>query len=519
MGKPNSTADPHQNIRKTKRIASNTIVLFLRMFVITIINLYAVRLVVKGLGQEDYGIFNTVAGVVTCTSFVSSVLALSIQRFFSYALGKHQEDCLQDVFSISLNIIFVFSALFLVFFETVGLWFVDTQLTIPSPRRIATLWLYEFSLFAFLFSLLQIPFTAALFSHEDMGIYAMISTVECVLKLVVAILLFDCFMDHLEFYGLGLLVVSWVVFMMYALIGHHKYAECSYARPHNRKLYKKIVSFGGWTLFGSLANTGMVQGSTILINIFFGPIVNVAFGIAQQVNNAFNALCNSMVIPFRPAMIKAYAETDYAYLNQLFSVSNKFLLYVLSAVAIPLIAEMDVILRVWLGYSSVANTLFCRLMIVYIVFLAMHNPITIIMHASGHIKEYHLPVESITLLCLPVTWVLYRLGCPSSSVFASMILLTAVAHAVRLLCLRHFYPPFSIGSYIRNLILPGMAILAVVVGAAWLMHAHMQEGLPRFCLSMLFLPLLTFCLAYFVAVSSHERKMVRELVSKKKSCA
>ena len=236
---------------KNKRIASNTLLLSLRMLVITIINLYSVRLILKGLGKEDYGLYNAIAGVVAATGFISSVLALSVQRFFSYALGKKDDRRLSEIFSTSLNIVIGFALIIIILLETVGLWFVLNKMTIPADRVYAVILLFEFSIFSFVLSFVQVPYLAAIFSHEDMGIYAIISTVECFLKLILAFLLELILYDHLIIYGVGLLIIALLIFIAYYLICTKKYKECIYKKAHNKSLYKEILSFGGWATFGS----------------------------------------------------------------------------------------------------------------------------------------------------------------------------------------------------------------------------------------------------------------------------
>ncbi len=497
---------------KNKRIASNTLLLFLRMLVITIINLYSVRLILKGLGKEDYGLYNAIAGVVTATGFISSVLALSVQRFFSYALGKKDSKMLSEIFSTSLNIVFCFALIIIILLETIGLWFVLNKMTIPTNRLYAVVLLYELSIFSFLLSFIQVPYLAAVFSHEDMGIYAIVSTIECILKLLLAFLLGIFFYDHLIIYGCGLLMIALLIFISYFLICKNKYQECVYHKVYNKSLYKEILSFGGWATFGSLASTGMIQGNTILINVFFGPIVNVAFGIAQQVSVAFNSLCNNMVIPLRPAMIKAYAEKNYSYLNELFSISNKFLLYALSAIAIPLIFEMDPILKVWLGYSDHNNTLFCQLMVIYVVVLAMHNPITIIMHATGHIKEYHFHTEFLTLLSFPFTWIFYSCGYKANITFFIMITLCLLAHILRLFFLKKIYGSFSIIAYIKRIIIKGCIIISIAISCSYYLTNVIANNKLQLLVIWLIIPTLIFALAYFIGISYKEKKVLKQIV-------
>ncbi len=321
---------------KNRTIAKNTLALFARMFIITIINLYAVRLVLNGLGRMDYGIFNTIASVITISACISGTLSLALQRFYSVALGHKDIVEFNKIFSLSINIVIGISLVVIVLFETVGIWFVNTQLVIPEGRMVAANYIYQVSLAVLILSFLQIPYTAAIFANEAMGTYALISLSECLLRLLVAGLLTVCTVDSLIFYSSGLLVVAVLVFLLYVLIARRKYIGCRYHRVTDRSMYRQLVSFSGWTLFGAVSNVGLIQGSCILLNIFFGPIVVASYAIAQQINAAFNALTNSMVLSFRPPMIKAYTEHDATYLNQLFHACNKFVIYILAAVSIRL---------------------------------------------------------------------------------------------------------------------------------------------------------------------------------------
>lgn len=303
---------------RSKRIASNTLVLFARMLILTFVNLYTVRWVLAGLGTEDYGIFNAVAGVVTASTCISSVLALSTQRFYSFAMGKGESDRLKEIFSVSLNIVVMIALVLLVLFEIVDPWLISTQLTIPVERMEAAQWILQFSLFSFIFTLLQIPFIGAVFANENMGYYALISTIDCIVKLLIAYYIGMTGGDDLVYYGAALMLEAFMVMLLYIIIARRKYPECKYTIVKKKTLYKELFSFSGWSFYGALAGVGMTQGSTIILNVFFGPIINAAFGIANQIYNAINTLTNSVVIAFRPAMIKAYSSNENGYLEQLF---------------------------------------------------------------------------------------------------------------------------------------------------------------------------------------------------------
>ena len=497
---------------KSKRIASNTVILFVRLFIMMAINLYAVRFVLEGLGKSGFGLFTTIASVVAITSMLNVVLALSIQRFYSFYLGKKDTRLLNEIFSSSINIVGILAVCAFILLETVGLWLVYTQLTIPPEQMNATLWVYQISIFILILSMLQIPYTAAIFAHEDMDVYTWISTVECLLKFAAALSIAYAFINRLVFYTLGLLIAAIIVFALYVFVARYKYKECHYRKPTDKQIYKKLISFSGWTFFGSAANTGIIQGNTILINIFFGLVINAAFGIAQQINNAFNTLCNTMVLAFRPPMIKAYAEQNYDYLNKLFSFSNKFIFYLLLMVAIPIITEMETILDLWLGNVTAEIVLFSRLVIVYVICVAMNSPITIIMQASGRVKEYHLPVECTTLISLPATWILFAIGLPSYYVFVSMISVCCLAHVVRLYCLKRYYEHFSLKSYLISFTIPAVIVLIASYANAQFICKSIDPSFLRFLvISFSTLVVISF-LVFLFGLERNEKKLMKEFI-------
>ena len=498
-------ANHGEKLSKSRRIATNTLVLFARMFVIIVINLYAVRIVLQNLGEIDYGVFNTIAGVVLTSTFLSHTLALSVQRFYSYAIGKQEVEYLREIFSASLVIVVLLSLLILIVFESVGIWFVDTQLVIPADRLPAARWIFQFALFSFILTLLQIPFTAAVFAHEDMGFYALISTIDCVLRLLVAWLIGWSAFDHLILYGGGLLGVAFLVFLSYAFIAYRRYSECRYKKVEHKTVYQELLSFSGWTMYGNLSGMAMIQGSTILLNVFFGPIANAAFAIANQIYNALGSLSNTIVLAFRPAMIKSYAEKKYDDLNTLFYAHNKAILYLLIAVCLPLVYEMPTILHWWLGDYSREMVVFCRLFVVYIVGLVMNNPISTVIQATGHVKYYSLTVESITILSLPVAWLFFRLGYPSHTLFIVMIVVCFVAHLVRLVCLHHYYSPFSYRQYFFALIAPATLCLLLSMAVATVLHRAISSDLLRFLLVGIVSTVVISLCAYFIGLNRDER--------------
>lgn len=495
-------------------IAKNTFLLLVRMFVLTVINLYAIRVLIKALGDDDYGLYNTVAGVVIMLSCVSTVLSISTQRFYSYESGKKNDSRLDEIFSKSLNLNLILSGAVIILLETIGLWYVCTQMQIPVGKMGAVHWVYQFAVFSFVCMLLQIPFMAAVMAHEDMGIYTIITTSECFLKLVVIYLIGTGGIDKMVFYGGGLFVVVLLTFLSYVLVAGKRYQECHYTKQKDRSLYKELLLFSGWTFYGSVAGVALIQGNTLLLNQFFALVVNAAFAVAVQIQAAFLQLCNSVVLAIRPAMIRSYASNDYDGLNFLFSFCNKSLFFILAIIGIPLIIEMPFITDIWLDGTTTTKILFARLMVVYVMVMAMQSPITIIMQASGNIKLYHLLTDSILLTCIPVSWVLFKFGMPAYVILVTMITVCVLAHIARLWCLKRNYSIFSVTDYIFKFAVPFVIFALIAVFASFYIHRTIENPIGRLLLVFTVSFALLFILIYFFGVTAKERGYVKKFISK-----
>ncbi len=499
--------------KSNKRIAKNTGLLYLRMAIVMLINLYTVRLVLLALGDEDYGIFNVVAGVVTMLSSVTSVLPSATQRFYSYAMGEHNNNKLRDIFSTSINIYTAISVVAIIIAETLGLWFVNTQLNFPTEKMMAVNCLFQFSVISFIVSLLQCPYSASVIAHEDMNLFAYINVFECVVKMVIAYFMTFIVFDRLIYYGLALMLVPCVSFSVYMFLCKKRYMECNYVMKFDKDLTKELLSFSGWNLFASMASVGMNQVINILINIFFGPLANAARAISMQIHGAMNSLSSCFIMAIRPAMIKSYAEGSYSYLNKLFSISNKLIYYCMLVIVLPLFMEMDIILNLWLKTSEPMSIQFSKLIIIYITIMVMNNPISIIMQASGKVKEYFLPVESVTLLCPIVCYVLFIKGYPVEYSYYSMIGVAILSHAIRLYCLKKHYQESLIKDYFFSFVFPASIITIVNI-----INLDIIQGLlePTFY-RVLILAIVDFIsislLVYVIGLSRNERVIINSIIT------
>jgi O-antigen/teichoic acid export membrane protein len=448
----------HNNNLKSSRIAKNSILLYVRMIIVMAINLFTVRIVLKALGSVDYGINDVVSGIVTMLISLSSVLSTATQRYYSTIIGENSLERLRNIFSASVNIYVILSFIVIIFGETIGLWFVNNYLVIPFERISAANWIYQFSIFSFIFTFLQVPYSAAVIAREDMGIFTIISTAECLLKFGAALLIFVVPKDRLIVYGAGLFSISFLVMMSYVLFGYFKYDECRYKKQKDKTLLRELITFSGWSLFGSMAGVGMSQVTTILINLFFGPLFNAARAISFQFNFALSSLTASFLMALRPQMIKSYAEGSYLYLNKIFNLSNKVIYYLLLIVSLPLFFEMNSVLFFWLNETDYQTVLFSRFILIYTLIMSLNNPISIIIQAIGRVKEYHVSVEIFTLLCVPVTYILFKHGFPAYSTYIVMIIAAVASHGIRLICLKKYYIYFKYSEYFKSFLLPALFI-------------------------------------------------------------
>jgi len=499
-------------IISNKRIAKNTILLYIRMMAIMAINLYSVKIVLNSLGAVDFGIYNVIGGVVTMFSFITTILSTSTQRYYSFALGKNDTNELKEIFTTSIQINFFLSLTIILIGELFGPWFINHSLKIPSDRLFAANSIFQATLLSFIFMFMQTPYSAAVIAHEKMGIFAIISTLSSIFKLGAAIFLSYSSTDKLILYGWLLTIISFLEFTLYIKNGRKKFPECKYHKAKNKKLRNSIISFSSWALFSSLAGLSMYQVNTILINIFFGPLASAARAISLQINTVLSSFCSSFLLSIRPPMIKCYAEKNYEHLNILFELSNKFLFYCLLIICIPLCFEMDTIIKLWLNSSDKQTIIFSRLIVIYSFILQLNNPISYVIQATEKIKQYSMYVEIFTLLCMPITYICFKTGFPAYTTYIIMIVCISFSHIVRLICLHKYYPHYKFSNYIFSFCFPAIIIFLISSSIAFFLHIHLTAGLLKI-LIILFLTLCSvFIMCYFFGLSNTEKKYVSNII-------
>lgn len=332
-----------------KRIAKNTMFLYARMIVVMLVSLYTSRVILNTLGATDYGIYNVVGGIVTIVGFLNSALAASTSRFLTYALGEGNMSKQKETFGASLTLHMCIALLVLILGETIGLWFFYEKMIIPDDRMTAAFWVYQFSIITTMVCSTQVPYNASLIAHEKMSIYAYVGLYEAISRLTIAMLVAISPIDNLIFYGALLLANSILVQTFYRLYAIKHFQECKYQFTRNKTLYKQLLGYSGWDLFGNLAVVCQGQGVNLLLNVFFGPVVNAARAIAFQIQGAVMQFVNNFMTAVRPQVIKNYADGNVDRMYTLTFYTAKFSYMLMLALVVPLCFEINFVLGMWLG--------------------------------------------------------------------------------------------------------------------------------------------------------------------------
>lgn len=489
------------------KIVLNTVSLYARMVLIMILNFISVRLLLKYLGVEDYGLYNAIGGIVLTLSFVTSVLSSASQRFFAYELGRGRSNELSKVYS-SLVLVFVFlSVIILILSETLGEWFVVYKMNYPEIRTSAIQWVFQLSVVSFIISLLSCPFQALVISHEDMNYYALISVFDGVMKLLIVILLQFFFVDKLVLYAILWTFVSSIACLCYYLVCKYKYTQIAFRFNVDKGVIKSIFNYSSWTLFGTVSSTFTTQGLNILLNIFFGAIANAAFAVTRQIYSGVITVASSFFTAVRPQLIKSYSAGDLKRLELLYYAGSKVVYALLLIVILPVFFDIDWFLKLWLGDVPPYVKNFSRLMIVYTFILCLSNPITTIAQANGNVKLYHGLVDGFTLICIPITYCFYKFGYDAQVGYWITIIVFIVAHFVRLYVIKQIFG-FNILDYSKKILAPIMIIVAIASIALYFLYsictAMILSHIICFIVSMVLISLLILA----IGLNKYERNIL-----------
>lgn len=498
-----------------KRIAKNTMFLYFRMFVIMGVTFYTSRVVLKTLGIEDYGLYNVVGGVVTIFSFLSGSLGAATSRFITFELGRKDYVRLKKTFNVAF-VVHIFIALIIVLLaETVGLWLFYEKMIIPEDRLNASFWVYQISILTMFISITQVPYNATIIAHENMKIYAYVGLVETTVKLIIAYLIAVSPIDRLVFYAILLCLLQMGIMLFYRIYCVRMYDESRIHFYRDKKLYHEIFSYAGSDMIGNISVMAQGQGLNLLLNIFFGPTVNAARGIAYQVQGAVTQFSNNFMTAVRPQIIKSYAEGKTDEMWKLVIQSSCFSFYLMWMICLPICLEADTILRLWLGKYPDYTESFLILILILCLIQTIKTPRVTIFHAMAKVFWSNITVGVVLCLAFPLAYLFLRLGYSPNAVFWASNISMVLSEFVSIMVLRHFLE-FSVYRYFMRVHARCVFVAVVSFMMPFLLFdKYMEAGFLRLIITCLISFLSVVITSLYLGMDKNTRNKLFELVRNK----
>lgn len=491
-------------VANNKRIAKNTLMLYFRMLFTMAVSLFTSRVVLNTLGVDDYGIYNVVGGVVSMFSIISGSLSAAISRFITVELAKGDADKLRKTFSASVTIQLLLSLIIVVLIESIGVWFLNAKMVIPAERMDAANWVLQFSIVTFVINLISVPYNATIIAHEKMSAFAYISILEVVCKLVIVYLLKISPIDRLVFYAILMCAVSVIIRLVYGYYCNRHFAECKFSFRFDKDLLKRMFSFAGWNFIGASSAVLRDQGGNIIINLFGGPAVNAARGIAMQVNQTIVGFSNNFMTALNPQITKSYASGEQDYMMKLIFRGARFSFYMLLFLSLPVLANTHYILSLWLGMVPDHSVLFVRLALIFAMSESISSPLVTAMLATGKIRNYQIVVGGLQMLNLPISYVLLRIGCIPETVMMVAIGLSQCCLAARLVMLRTMIG-LSARKYLREVYLNVILVTTAAAVLPILTSVILEESFLNFVIIVL-ISLITAAISiFYIGFNKNER--------------
>lgn len=496
-----------------KRIAKNTLLLYFRMLFMMVVSLYTSRVILNTLGVVDYGINNVVGGVIAMLGFLTGSLGAASSRYITYDLGKGDMAVMKRTFGNILSIHFILAGIVLVVGETLGLWFMSTQLQIPSERMTAAMWVYQFSIFSSILAVISVPYNATIIAHEKMSAFAYISIVDAVLKLLIVYLLLVIPYDKLIVYAILFFCIQAFDRIVYGVYCSRHFEETRTRPSYDGKLFREIFAFAGWTMNGNLAVIGYTQGLNILLNMFFGPAINAARGIAVQVQGVCQQFCSNFQMALNPQLTKSYAQGDLKDMHRLLVKSSKFSFYILFFIVLPLMLEAGFVLKVWLGIVPEHTVTFLRLILIVGLLYTLSNPILVSVHATGKLKRFQIIEGSMLLSIVPIAYILLKFfGIRPEYVFVVHIIVELFTQYARL---RIVLPMISmqLSDYVKNVINPILKVLVLSPIIPIVIYKVMQQSVLKFFVVCFVCVICMSVVIYFIGCTYNERLFLHNKMS------
>lgn len=504
-----------ESISSNKRIVKNTIMLYLRMMVSMLVSLYTSRVVLQTLGVDDYGVYGVVGGVVTMFGFFNGTMAGGTARFLSYELGLGNKQCLRYTFSSALLLHLAIALLVVVICETFGIWFLENKLVIPADRMVAARYVLQYSIISMIFSVVQVPFNAAIIAHERMEAFAYFEIANTVMRLFIVYVLVIGDWDKLVLYSALTLFVSIIVCLFYVIFGLKHFEECSLKLNFKKEYVTPMLAFSGWQFYGNMSLIAITQGVNILLNMFFGTGLNAAYDIANRVKGIIMSFSTNVTTAVRPQIIKNYSVQDYDRMFSLMTIGLNFSFILMLLFCVPLFIEANYVLGIWLGMVPEYAVSILRFSLIWNLMVSLTCSMGDVQQATGDVKVPGIIAGTVYLSVFPITYISFKMGAPYW--FPFFLNLLAVISALFYTCmnLKKHIPSFSWRKHVLHTLFRGYVIIILVFSITYYISTLFDESFGRLIISVLLSAFLSLTLGYYVLFPKWAReKMVAYIKSK-----
>lgn len=491
-----------------KRIAKNTLILYIRMLFTMAVGLYTSRVILNTLGVTDYGVYNVVGGIITMFGFINGTMAGATSRFITYELGTGNKIKLKKVFGQSLLIHLIIALLILILGETIGLWFIYEKVQIPTERFASALIVYHLSIAASMINIMSVPYNSAIIAHEKMSAFAYITILDVVLKLTVAFLLILIPLDKLIVYAILIFIVQIINQVIYLIYSWKNFEESRVLFLWDKTLFKEMSSFAGWNLFGNIAYTLFTQGQNILLNLFFGPTVNAARGVSVQVQSVVGSFIRNFQTALNPQIIKNYASGQLSEMNRLIYMSTRLSFFLMLMLSLPVLIKTEYILALWLKTVPDYTVIFLRLMLIISITETFSNPLMVAAQSTGKIRVYQQIIGGILLCIIPFSYLALKCGAPAYSVFIVHLICTIIAQVARLYMIRPMIK-LPLKEYFEQvLIKTSIVFIPASILSTIFNYLFHENNIINLILSTLSSFITTSILIYFLGLDKTEKQFI-----------
>lgn len=474
-----------------------------------LVSLFTARIILRIIGVEDYGIYSVVAGFVSTFTFITGTISAATSRFFAFELGKRNYVKLNQYFRLSILCFVGIGIIILIIAETIGLWFVCNKMIIPVERISAAFWVYQCSVLSFIINMFAIPYHSVIIAREKMNVYAYIGIIEAILKLLIVYILLLSNVDKLKLYAVLTLCVTVTVMLSYYFYCKRKYEECCFSFFWDGSMFREFFAYSFWIVFGTFSGVCRGQGLNILLNLFFGPVINAAYGLSNQVHSVLNQFVNSFYTACRPQITKRYAMGEMRSMMQLVYTSSRMCYFLVLIFAVPLLVEMPFLLNLWLTEVPSNTILFARLVVIITLIDSSSYPLQAAVMATGRVKWYQIITGGLMISTLGIAYVFLKLGYQAEVVFYVSIVTAGLAQLSRIVFMRILLNMFVI-EYIKKVLLKIGIVTTAVIIAIGIVY-ELFNSLPSIAMLIIYF-ILVVSLIFFLGITRDERVYIRKLI-------